>query len=314
MRILLSTIGQRGYIARYFRAELPPHGSVIGTGNTEHTPGFRSCDSALVVPDITDPDYPDRVLKIVESERVDAMLTLSDTDLGRISSFRSDVEALGVAAFFPDQRQAEISLDKLKTHDFLVESGFRTPATTDDPAEALRWGPPLIVKPRSGSASLDTFLARTTEEIRFFMGYRADMIAQEFVDGAEYNVEVCGDLAGRPIRACVWRKHESRRGETALAETVDSDEALTTGLELAGRLGIPGPIDIDLILAEGRPAVLEVNARFGGGYPTSHMAGANFVRALVDLTGGRTVEADFGYERGVVMMKELHPFAHRVGS
>jgi carbamoyl-phosphate synthase large subunit len=33
--------------------------------------------------------------------------------------------------------------------------------------------------------------------------------------------------------------------------------------------------------------VIELNARFGGGYPVAHQAGANFIRLLIDQVEGQ---------------------------
>lgn len=310
MNVLLSTVGKRGYIARYFRDALPPGSIIIGTGNSPHTPGFWSCDRSVILPDIPDPAYLDRLLETVEAQRVRAMFTLSDLDLGRLAESRSAFEERGVAAFFPGPEEARISLDKLRTHQALSAMGFSTPATTTAVEEALDWEPPLFVKPRFGSASADVHLARTREEIAFFMAYRPDMIAQPYVRGVELNAEVCCDLAGDPVRACLWRKLESRGGETLLAETVVNEPVLETAIELAAKVRVPGPMDMDLMLVDGEVTVIEINARFGGGYPASHLAGADFVAALVAIAGGRRVTPDFGYRPGVVMTKDLQPFAY----
>ena len=47
-------------------------------------------------------------------------------------------------------------------------------------------------------------------------------------------------------------------------------------------------MDVDVLENEcGELFVLEMNARFGGGYPFSHLAGADFPAALVTMAEGR---------------------------
>ncbi|WP_028925033.1 ATP-grasp domain-containing protein [Pseudonocardia acaciae] len=310
MNVLLSTIGKRGYIARYFREVLPPGSRIIGTGNSPHTPGFWACDESVVLPDIPDPSYLDRVLETITAHDVHAAFTLSDLDLGRLAHARDTLIERGVAAFFPGPEEARVSLDKLRTHEALTALGFSCPATTTSVDEALGWGPPLFVKPRFGSASAGIHLARTEEEIAFFMTHGQDMIAQPYLRGVEMNAEVCCDLEGDPVRACLWRKLESRGGETLLAQTLHDDAVLRTAIEVAAEVRIPGPSDLDLMLVDDEVVVIEINARFGGGYPASHLAGADFVAALVDIASGRRVAPDFGYQPGIMMTKELRPFAY----
>lgn len=314
MNVLLSTVGQRGYMARYFREELPTGSAVIGSGNSPHTPGFWSCDRSVLLPSIPDPTYLDRLVNAVTANDVRAVFTFSDMDLGRLAEVRSGLEELGVAPFFPGPEQATISLDKVRTHEFVTQLGLSSPPTTTTVEEALAWGPPLFIKPRFGSASNDVFMARTRDEIRFFMVYRPDMIAQYVVEGTEVNAEICCDLAGTPIRACLWRKHESRGGETLMAETIIDEAVLGMAIDLATKLRIPGPMDMDLIVVNGASVVIEINARFGGGYPISHLAGANFVQALVAVAEGRSVEPRFAYDAGVMMMKDIQPFSYPAAS
>ena len=71
---LASTIGKRGYIARYLRSSSPPGSIVIGTGNERFTPGFMSCDRAFIVPSIGDSGYLETVLDLCSREGVTAAI------------------------------------------------------------------------------------------------------------------------------------------------------------------------------------------------------------------------------------------------
>jgi carbamoyl-phosphate synthase large subunit len=48
-------------------------------------------------------------------------------------------------------------------------------------------------------------------------------------------------------------------------------------------------MDCDFFLVDGVPYVLEMNARFGGGYPFSHMGGCDLPRAIVQWAKGESV-------------------------
>ena len=58
-----------------------------------------------------------------------------------------------------------------------------------------------------------------------------------------------------------------------------------------------------IIDGDGRAAVFEINARFGGGYPLAHRAGATFARWLIEqrLDLPRTMGDD--WEDNVVMLR-----------
>jgi carbamoyl-phosphate synthase large subunit len=53
----------------------------------------------------------------------------------------------------------------------------------------------------------------------------------------------------------------------------------------------------------GTPAVFEINARFGGGYPLAHRAGAQFAQWLLEEASGRRLSAHNDWQGGVVMLR-----------
>jgi carbamoyl-phosphate synthase large subunit len=62
---------------------------------------------------------------------------------------------------------------------------------------------------------------------------------------------------------------------------------------------------VDVILSSTGPQLLEINPRFGGGYPCAHLAGADFCRKLIDIRQGKTLASDIGScPEGVCMLKQ----------
>ena len=131
------------------------------------------------------------------------------------------------------------------------------------------------------------------------------MIIQEAVVGDAFDIEVCGDLEGKPVAMCTWKKYQSRLGETEQTETFQDEETSAFALRLASLISARGPVDIDVFRTEHGFVVLEFNTRFGGGYPVSQLAGANFPRHLVNLIRTGETEPDLGFQSGVIMMKDL---------
>jgi carbamoyl-phosphate synthase large subunit len=313
MNLLFSCIGKRGYIAQLFRQHLGPGDRILGTSNTRWTPGFHACDAAFLMPDIDDPAYADAVLELCRRERVDGLLSFFDPDVYRLSRLRETLEAMGVACFIPGPVAAEVSFDKLRADGFLREHRIptaRTFASLASAREALRNGEtrfPLYVKPRFGFGSRNTFLARTQPELEVFHGLESDMLIQEPLVGDAYDIDALSDRQGRVLSVVPWRKLLSRMGETEQAETVDSPLLTALGQRLCTALGHAGPLDADLFVHEGVASVLEINLRFGGGYPVSHLAGADFPGMVVRMLRGETVSPAFDrHTPGVVMTKALH--------
>ena len=122
-------------------------------------------------------------------------------------------------------------------------------------------------------------------------------------------MDVLNDLSGI-YRGCVVRKKLAMRaGETDVADVLAPDEDLRFD-DLARRLSAlsrhPGNMDVDVFDVGGELVVLEMNARFGGGYPFSHKAGVNLPRALVAwLRGEECNPADLEVKIPGKYMKDI---------
>ncbi|MDY6987002.1 MAG: ATP-grasp domain-containing protein [Thermodesulfobacteriota bacterium] len=315
MNLLFSCIGKRGYIADYFRPHLPLGSRIVATSNTPATPGFLSCDSAVLMPDIKSNQYVDALLALCRQEAAQGLLSFFDPDVMALSAHLADFRAVGVVPILPSKVQARIAFDKLETYRFLTLNGIETPKTFADlptAIKALEEGSitlPVYVKPRFGFGSRHHFVAGDINQLRAFFGAKEHMIMQERILGDEYNIDMCSDLDGQVLAVVPWRKYLSRMGETEHAVTCEYPELLELGVNLGKLTGHPGPLDADLIVRDGRVWVLELNIRFGGGYPVSHLAGADFPGLLVQMLRGRRPRPEIGnYRRDVVMMKKLVPF------
>jgi carbamoyl-phosphate synthase large subunit len=77
-----------------------------------------------------------------------------------------------------------------------------------------------------------------------------------------------------------------RAGETDSAVTVSNERLEALGETLGRSLGHLGNLDCDVFLNAEGAWVLELNPRFGGGYPFSHVAGANLPAALIAWARG----------------------------
>lgn len=305
---LFSTIGKRGYIADYLR-QADPNVHIIGGGNNVLTPGFMSCDQAILLPAIHDPQYLSHIKEVVKTYKVDAILSFSDPDVAALSAIREDLSSLGVACFFPDRETAFFGFDKLATYHWAKKNGVAVPYTTIDPVEARdNIAFPLIRKPRYGSASIGVSVIVDPKDLLPSPGDSIEYIYQERIAGLEVNIELCGDLSGRVMSVSAWRKLISRNGETQLAVTTRRQDLIDKAIELGEKARIVGPCDVDLMDLSGKLYLIEFNMRFGGGYPVSHLAGANFLELLVKAQRGEIPPLHTGFQDEIFMMKSLHPF------
>ncbi len=319
MNILFSTVGRRGYIVDYFKEHLPANSRLIGTSdrndsNTEFTSGFSHCDKSYIVPSIKEEDkYIDALLQICKQEKINILLSFYDYDNYVLSKYLNEFKAIGVRPVISSIEVNMICFDKIETFKFLKNHGFKTPwtMTSDEVSQTEIPSYPVIVKPRFGFGSNDISLANNRNEVDFFLKYynNEDMLVQEFLEGAEYSFDILNDFHGETVTAVVKRKMKMRSGETDQGYTIRDSQLAEWGMKLGAKLGHIGPLDVDFFIKDNEPYILELNSRFGGGYPITYLAGLDFTKILIDLANDDVDFSDYekyrDYKEGVVMIKDM---------
>ena len=81
-----------------------------------------------------------------------------------------------------------------------------------------------------------------------------------------------------------------RAGETDKGKLVSNPEVELIGKKIGEKLGHIGNLDCDILECDGIYYLLEMNPRFGGGYPFTYVSGGNFPLALVNWLRGTAVD------------------------
>jgi len=311
VNILLTCVGRRNYLAQYFKEACGDGGLVVGVDRDMTAPALADCDIVCEVPSVDAPDYIDEILGICQHHEIEMLVSLNDLELPIIARHRVKFEEIGVTAIVSDEALIDTCFDKYATFQWLVENGFDTPYTVLDiddakvAIDASRLSFPLIVKPRWGSASTCVFTVNSVEEMELAYGLtqhqltrnllkiassadKQNIVIQQKLSGAEYGIDVLNDLSGKNRQVLVKQKIAMRSGETDKACLVRRPILEKLGADIGARTGHIGNLDCDAFLIDGKAYVLELNPRFGGGYPYSHLAGADYPGAIVGWVRGAT--------------------------
>lgn len=148
---------------------------------------------------------------------------------------------------------------------------------------------PFFLKPACGSASGGATQIDNPRQLEFFLESIPDPVLQEFVAGQEYTLDILADFEGR-VRCVVPRlRIETRAGEISKGMTVKNRALIDAGKRVVEALpGAMGCITVQCFLTpQGEIQFIEINPRFGGGFPLSAQAGADFPRWIVEMMLGR---------------------------
>lgn len=328
MNILFTCVGRRNYLLQYFRESLEAGDVIFAADMSDTAPGMAEADRAIIVPSVYDETYSDVVTSVVRENKIDAIISLNDLEAPILSKARKQIEVNGCRLIVSDDRVIDLTFDKKKTADFLTSIGLNTPLTYTSIVDfkgAYSHGDidfPIVVKPRWGSASIgiempesreefdlvralsDLKLGRTILATASAVDKEQAILYQEKVTGTEYGIDVLNDFEGNYVGTFAKKKLSMRAGETDKAKTVIIPEIEEIGRTISKHLRHIGNLDCDVLERNGTFYVLEMNARFGGGYPFSHEGGAHGTACYVSwLRGELDVTRHLNYAPGLTFSK-----------
>jgi carbamoyl-phosphate synthase large subunit len=203
----------------------------------------------------------------------------------------------------------DISRNKTLTHSWLSERGFPVPRQSTPEqilAQSSEWQLPLIVKPNGGSASIGVHVVHSFQALDAAAKSTEGLIVQELIAGREHTVNVFLNNRGQCICAVPHYRIEVRAGEVSKAVTVKHLGLMQMVRRLVEMLpGAYGALNVQCFLtASDEIRIIEVNARFGGGYPLAHMAGAKMTQWLLeDIRGAPPKTYYDDWQDGLLMLR-----------
>lgn len=330
MNVMLTSVGRRAYMVKYFKEVLKDSGRVYVCNSDNRSIAFKYADECVISPLIYDKAYIPFLLEYCTKNKMDIVIPLFDIDILMISKNKKEFEKIGVRAIVSDKELVSICNDKWLTYNFLRDHAFNTPLSFIDIREALKsiedkkLNYPIVVKPRYGCGSIGVTTAYDKEDLVYltkkvnediknsYLSYESadaanKVIYQEYLKGQEYGADIINNLDGDVQNIIIRKKLAMRSGETDIAQLVEDSAVRDTLLRLGRITKHVANMDCDIFLTDGRIYILEMNARFGGGYPFSHMGGCNLPKAIIDWTLGKEIDKNILTARtGITGYKEIY--------
>ena len=313
--ILFTSVGRRDYLIDFFRSAIHGEGKIFVANTHKYVSGMNASDGSFVVPSSCSRDYIQCLLSICLENDIGLVFSLHDWDVPYIVKSRLLFEENDIRIVCASLDFLRICLDKYLTKSFATSLNILYPRTYLSIADALRdidnqkLAFPLIVKPRAGFGSNGVFTVDDIYHLQhYFNALSIDLrnspssplsipsvpLIQEFIKGDEYGIDIANDLSGSYLSSCVKRKLSMRSGESDVVQCVHDSklEDIARLISLSSRhLGL---LDVDIMVDEQRNFyLLEMNPRFGGGYPFSYFSGLDLPRYLYAQHRGWPVNRDW---------------------
>lgn len=284
--VLITSAGKRVSLVKLFKetlASLSLSSCVYTTDmNPLLAPAGIVSDKCFSVPRVTDPSYIDILLEICRENDIKVIIPTIDTELLVLSENINKLQEFGITPVISESSFIQVCRDKRNTASYLENLGIRVPKPID------KYNPvfPLFAKPYDGSLSQDLYVIRNVTELTPEILNHPKLIFMECVDKKIYKEFTVDMYYGKDnrVKTIVPRERlEVRAGEINKGFTRKNLLVDFLFERLNYLPGVIGCICLQLFYREEIDDIIgiEINPRFGGGYPLSHYAKANFLEFLI---------------------------------
>lgn len=284
--ILITSAGRRVSLVRSFQKELKkifPTSHVYTTdANPEWSSACRISDKSFILPKVNDTKYINVLLTVCIQNDIKLIVPTIDTELELLSTNKNLFTSYGINIIVSDFELVNNCRDKRKSNVIFNILGIRVPELMDK--NDLKF--PLFIKPYDGSLSKDIYLITRKEELTDSLLNNPKLMFNEYIDKARYNeysIDAYFDK-NNYLKCLVPRNRiEIRGGEISKGRTekhVFYDILKDKFSYLKGAIGC---LTIQLFIDKINNELIgiEINPRFGGGYPLSYEAGANYPEYII---------------------------------
>lgn len=307
--ILITSAGKRVELLLEFQKEIKAseqNGNVLAVDlNPEMAPACHLADKSFAVPRVTSPEYIDVLLDICNNNNVGIVIPTIDTELLILAKNRELFSRNGIEIMVSDPEFIAICRDKRLTIDLFDRLGIRNPVPRD------KFNPtfPIFAKPYDGSLSTNIHILRNADDLTEEILNDPKLMFMEYIDKKEYK-EFTVDMyygTDHHVKSIVPRERiEIRSGEVNKGASRKNYLVKYLKDRMDYIPGIRGCICIQLFYRDTDNDVvgIEINPRYGGGYPLSYYSGANFPKMMIDeYINGKQLEYSSDWQDNTVMLR-----------
>lgn len=269
--------------------------------------GCQVADDYFEVPLLNETLYIDFLIERCIANSISLIIPTIDTELLYLAKNKSRFEARGIAILISSIDFIEKCRDKRKTHKFFEYRGITVTKEYSKDSYKL----PFFIKPIDGSRSIDTYIIESQEDITKYHYSNDKLMFLEYIDHNKYDEYTC-DLYysnKNELKCVVPRKRlEIRDGEVYKAVTKRNSLIGFVKNTLSHIEGVIGCITVQFFMHKDDDTKIvgvEINPRFGGGFPLSYLANANFPKWIIKeyIVGDKMVDDFDDWESDLLMIR-----------
>lgn len=306
--ILILSAGRRVELVEAFKTSLGNlsiNGKVLCTDmSPELSSACHVADMAFSVPRVTADSYIDEIKKICIEHEIAIVVPTIDTELLLLSQYKASFKEFGTELVVSTEELMASCRDKRETAALFASLKIDQPQILN--INELTF--PCFCKPYDGSCSVGAFPLFSKEELTPEIIANEKNMYMELVPKTyvEYTVD-CYFNKSSELRCLVPRKRlEVRAGEVSKGVTKKNFVYDYLTERLSFLKGAFGCITVQVFVNEESMEIkgLEINPRFGGGYPLSEASGASFTSYLIqEYILNQNVEFNDEWKQDLIMLR-----------
>lgn len=285
--ILITSAGRRVSLVKIFQNEirkLHPDNKVY-TVDLKPTlaPACIISDGYEQICNVTSSDYNETLLKICQKWNIKLIIPTIDTELTVLAENKQVFIDNGIIPVISSLDFVKKCRDKRLINSFFTENNIDIPQSINKNNLSF----PLFIKPYDGSASKEISLIKDASELTKQHLTNPKLMLMEYIDRTQYEEFTVDAYYDRhnilkclvPRKRISVRAGEISKGVTKKNEIIDFIKERLNKIE-----GAVGCLTMQFFFHPETKRVvgIEINPRFGGGYPLSYLAGANYPKFLIE--------------------------------
>ncbi|OIR19071.1 MAG: hypothetical protein BD935_05550 [Marine Group III euryarchaeote CG-Epi1] len=267
-------------------------------------------------------EYINRVNEIITKENIDIIIPNPDFEVGFISKIREQIKS---PLFLPSHETVEILLSKSLTAKKIGDLAPKTFEVSNEADLKIAISSEKVVwlRPKTGAGGKGSLIVSDSKfgwmwiEYWKKRGFSSSWIAQEYLDGGNYNVTLIYDrnsnLCGMGMLERLGYIHEAISptgvtGDVRMAKTIKLDNVVNIAKNAVNMID-KNPVGIFSVDLMG-DKVSEINPRFAGRPRLYTLSGANFPAHIVDMelnNNSSYLESIEGYK--LIRQVDIEPVA-----
>ena len=283
--ILISSAGKRVELVKAFKKELQlicPNSKVYSCdSNPELSAACEYSKNWFKVPRISEPNYFEVLLDNCLKYNIKLIIPTIDTELLVMATKKNLFLKNNIIPIVSSVSFIKKCKDKREIHNFFKNKSIETAKEYSKKNYIL----PLYLKPYIGSRSIDNFIIKSEEEF-LKRHFKNDIMFLEYLDPNKFQEYTCDLYYSKDhhLKCVVPRKRiEVRDGEVNKGKTEKNILVNFIKVKLSFIDGAIGCLTAQFFLNKETDKIIgiEINPRFGGGYPLSYKAGANYPKWII---------------------------------